>query len=245
MKRGVYLLPNGLTLCGMFFGFFSVLSSVKGEFETAAWTIVIAGVFDGLDGWVARLTNTTSKFGVELDSLSDLVAFGVAPGVLLYSWSLTDFGRIGIAAAFLFTVCGALRLARFNVQMATTESKAFTGMPIPAAAGIAATTVLFHARVWGGRPERSYTVLLLTLVLAIIMVSTLTFHGTKDIDFRRRKPFWVLVAFCLVVALITIHPPTVLFLFGMGYLTWGIIENTLLYIRRSRKTMDIVKEATK
>lgn len=235
MRKGVYLLPNSLTLCGMFFGYFSVLSSIKGEFEAAAWTIVIAGVFDGLDGWVARLTNTSSQFGIQLDSLADLVGFGVAPSVLLYSWGLNPFGRIGLAAAFLFAVCGALRLARFNVQMGTTESKAFTGMPIPAAAGIAATTVLFHAKVWGGQPGRSYVLLLLTLTLAIIMVSTLKFHSMKDINFKKRKPFWILVAFALVVALITAHPPTVLFFFGMTYMTWGIIENVYLYLRRSKR----------
>src|SRR5512141_2670641 len=103
MKKGIYLLPNGLTLCGMFFGFFSVLASIRGDFVNAAWFIIIADVFDGMDGWVARLTHSTTRFGIELDSLSDLIAFGVAPAVLVYNWSIAPFGRIGFAAAFLFT----------------------------------------------------------------------------------------------------------------------------------------------
>lgn len=136
MRKGIYILPNSLTLCGMFMGFYSILSSLKGDYIHASYAIIIAMIFDGLDGWVARLTNSTTKFGIELDSLSDLVAFGVAPSVLLYKWALFPFNRIGWAAAFLFMACGALRLARYNVQMGSTESKAFTGMPIPAAATI-------------------------------------------------------------------------------------------------------------
>src|SRR5512135_2663523 len=179
MKKGIYILPNSLTLCGMFFGFYSILSAIKGNFEHAAWSIMIADVFDGLDGWVARLTHSTTRFGIELDSLSDLVAFGVAPSVLVYEWSIAPFGRIGFAAAFLFTACGALRLARYNVQMGSTESKAFTGMPIPGAASVIAAVVLFYHDVWNSAPEKSIVMLLLTVVLSILMVSTLRFHGLK------------------------------------------------------------------
>lgn len=235
MRKGVYLLPNGLTLCGMFFGFFSVLASFNANYESAAWAIIIAGIFDGLDGWVARLTNTTSRFGIELDSLSDLIAFGVAPAVLIYSWSLVPFGRIGWAAAFLYVVCGALRLARFNVQRESTESKSFTGMPIPGAAGIVATTVLFYHEIWGEWPEKNVLFLLLALVLAILMVSTFRYHAVKEIDFRKRKPFWILVVFVIVVALIIVHPPVVLFVFGMTYMLWGIIESVYFFFK-SRKT---------
>jgi CDP-diacylglycerol--serine O-phosphatidyltransferase len=112
MRKGIYLLPNSLTLCGMFMGFYSIVASLKGVYVQASYAIIIAMVFDGLDGWVARLTNSTTKFGIELDSLSDLVAFGVAPSVMLYKWALWPFSRIGWAAAFLFMACGALRLAR-------------------------------------------------------------------------------------------------------------------------------------
>ena len=240
MKKGIYLLPNSLTLCGMFFGFYSILSSIKGNYVDAAWAILVADVFDGLDGWVARLTHSNSKFGIELDSLSDLVAFGVAPAVLVHKWSIAPFGRIGLAAAFLFTACGALRLARYNVQMGSTESKAFTGMPIPGAATVLATLVIFYQSQWG-IPGKNVLILALTICLALLMVSTLKFHGLKEIDFRRRKPFWILVVVVLGVALIAMNPPITLFSFTMTYLAWGIIENTFVTLRRLRRKNAAVK----
>jgi CDP-diacylglycerol--serine O-phosphatidyltransferase len=237
MKKGIYILPNTLTLCGMFFGFFSILNSIKGNFEFAAWAIFIAGVFDGLDGWVARLTNSTTRFGIELDSLSDLVAFGVAPSVLVYKWSIAPFGRIGFAAAFLFTACGALRLARYNVQMGSAESKAFTGMPIPGAAGVLGAMVLFYEKIWHGVPEGNIFILILTIFLSILMVSTLRFHGLKEIDFKRRKPFSILVAIVVVFVAFVTHPPQTLFAFAMVYLAWGIIENIYLIYRKRKKRL--------
>ncbi|RMG02958.1 MAG: CDP-diacylglycerol--serine O-phosphatidyltransferase [Nitrospirae bacterium] len=234
MKRGVYLLPNSLTLCGMFFGFYAVISSLNGDFKRAAWSILIAIVFDGLDGWVARLTSTTTKFGLELDSLSDLVAFGIAPSVLVYTWALAPLGRIGAGASFLYVACGALRLARYNIQMVSTEKLSFTGMPIPAAASIVATLVIFYHSIDRSPPSGSIGVLLLTLTISILMISTLRFHGAKEIDLKKRKPFWVLVFFVLLIFLILLHPPTSLFFFAMAYLFWGIIENTYLFYRKKR-----------
>lgn len=235
MRKGIYILPNTLTLCGMLAGFLSILASLKGNYVYASWAILIASIFDGLDGWVARLTHSTTRFGIELDSLSDLVAFGVAPSVMLYKWSLIYFGRIGWAASFLFLACGALRLARYNVQMGSTESKAFTGMPIPAAAGIASTLVLFYFDMWDAGPGRNVYILLLTVILAGLMVSTLRYHGAKELDFRERKPFWILVAFVIVLMLIVIHPPISLFIFAMIYLFGGIIENIFLYFRKKKQ----------
>jgi CDP-diacylglycerol--serine O-phosphatidyltransferase len=232
MKKGIYILPNSLTLCGMFFGFYSIMSAIKGNYEYAAWSIMIADIFDGLDGWVARLTHSTTRFGIELDSLSDLVAFGVAPAVLVYKWAISPFGRIGFAVAFLFTACGALRLARYNVQMGSTESKAFTGMPIPGGASVIAAVVLFYHEVWKAAPGKSVLMLLLTVVLSILMVSTLKFHGLKEIDFRSRKPFWLLVAIVVVFGAIVIHPPIALFAFAMIYLVWGLLENGYLLYRK-------------
>jgi CDP-diacylglycerol---serine O-phosphatidyltransferase len=219
----------------MFMGFFSILSSLKGDYVHASYAIIIGMIFDGLDGWVARLTNSTTKFGIELDSLSDLVAFGVAPSVLLYKWALFPFNRIGWAAAFLFMACGALRLARYNVQMGSTESKAFTGMPIPAAATIVSTLVIFYHEVWDTAPGKNYFILLLTVVLAVLMVSTLKYHGAKEIDFSRRKPFLVLVAIVVVLTLVVMHPPITLFIFAMIYLIGGILENIIVYYRRRRQ----------
>lgn len=232
MKKGIYILPNGLTLCGMFFGFFSIMAAIKGNYLHASWAIMIAIIFDGLDGWVARLTHSTTRFGIELDSLSDLVAFGVAPAVLIYKWAIAPFGRIGFAVAFLFMACGALRLARYNIQMGSTESKAFTGMPIPGAASIIAALVIFYHQIADGPPEKNLLILILTIILALLMVSTLKFHGVKEINFKKRKPFWILVAFVLGITVIVIHPPVALFVFAMIYLAEGIIENIYRYYKK-------------
>ncbi len=234
MRKGIYLLPNTLTLCSMLLGFYSILSTLKGNYVYAAWAILFATIFDGLDGWVARLTNSTTKFGIELDSLSDLVSFGVAPAVLMYKWALVPFGRIGWAAAFWFMACGALRLARYNVQMGSTESKSFTGMPIPGAATIIASLVLFYHEMSDIPPGKNILILGLTVLLAFLMVSTLKYHGAKEIDFRQRKPFWILVAFVLGLTIIVMHPPISLFLFAMIYLLGGIIENIYLFHKRRR-----------
>jgi CDP-diacylglycerol--serine O-phosphatidyltransferase len=218
----------------MLLGFYSILSTLKGNYVYAAWAILFATIFDGLDGWVARLTNSTTKFGIELDSLSDLVSFGVAPAVLMYKWALTPFGRFGWAAAFWFMACGALRLARYNVQMGSTESKSFTGMPIPGAATIIASLVLFYHEISDMPPVKNILILGLTVLLAFLMVSTLKYHGAKEIDFRQRKPFWILVAFVLGLTIIVMHPPISLFLFAMIYLLGGIIENIYLFYKRRR-----------
>jgi CDP-diacylglycerol--serine O-phosphatidyltransferase len=235
MKKGVYLLPNTLTMCGMFFGFYSILAALKGNYIHAAWAILISNIFDGLDGWVARITHSTTKFGIELDSLSDLVAFGVAPAVMLYKWALIPFGRVGWATAFLFMVCGALRLARYNVQMGSTESKAFTGMPIPGAAAVVATLVIFHYKIWETVPDKNLFILLLTIFLSILMVSTLRFHGVKELNLAKRKPFSILVAIAMIFTLVVVHPQIALFLFAMAYLIGGIIENIILYYRKRRQ----------
>src|SRR5471030_2470512 len=161
-KMPVYILPNLLTTGNMFFGFYSMIQSLSGNFTMAAYAIIWAAVFDTLDGRVARLTRSTSKFGMEYDSLSDLVSFGVAPAILLYQWALKPFDRLGWLACFLFLACGALRLARFNVQVASIEKKYFQGLPIPMAAGIVATSVMAadHA---GINPQKNIFALAMTI----------------------------------------------------------------------------------
>ncbi len=234
MRKGIYILPNSITLLNMFAGFFAIISVLKGDYVQAGWAVIVAGVFDALDGWVARLTNTATRFGIELDSLSDVISFGVAPAALLYMWALKPFGRVGWAVAFLFAACGAMRLARYNIQMGSTEKKSFTGMPIPAAAGfVAAMVIFFNEAGWGA--EKSIPVLVLTLVLSLLMVSTLRFHGLKEINLRERKPFWLLVAIVVVLAVVFMHPQTVLFVFALFYLGVGIVENAWLFLRK-RKT---------
>jgi len=233
-KKGVYVLPNTLTLCGMFCGFFAILSAINGNYLYAAWAIVIANIFDGLDGWIARLTNTTTRFGIELDSLSDLVAFGVAPSVMIYKWALVPFGRLGWAAAFLFVACGALRLARFNIQTGSPGSKAFKGMPIPGAATVLASIVIFYHEFYNIPPEKNILFLIMTILLSLLMVSTVRYHGLKEIDFRERKPFWVLIVFVIILFFLFVHTQTAIFIFAMVYLFWGIIENIILFIRKRR-----------
>jgi CDP-diacylglycerol--serine O-phosphatidyltransferase len=240
-KKGVYLLPNTLTLCGMFCGFFAILSAINGNYLYAAWAIVLANIFDGLDGWIARLTNTGTRFGIELDSLSDLVAFGVAPSVLMYKWALSPFERLGWAAAFLFVACGALRLARFNVQTGFPGSKAFKGMPIPGAATILASVVIFYYEFWQGLPEKNIIFPIATIMLSLLMVSTLRYHGLKEIDFKERKPFWFLVVFVLFLFVLLIHPSTAIFIFTMTYLFEGIIENVVLFLRRRRAKRKVIE----
>lgn len=236
-KKGVYLLPNTLTLCGMFCGFYAIMSAINGNFIYAAWAIILANIFDGLDGWIARLTGTTTRFGVELDSLSDLVAFGVAPAIMMYKWSLMPFGRLGWAAAFLFVACGALRLARFNVQTGSPGTKAFKGMPIPGAATILASVVIFYYwdEVRVNVPDKHVFYPMFTIALALLMVSTLRFHGLKEIDFKEKQPFWVLIVFVIVLFFLLVQPQAAIFVFAMAYLGWGIIENIGLCIKRRRE----------
>jgi CDP-diacylglycerol--serine O-phosphatidyltransferase len=234
MRKGIYILPNTLTLGGMFCGFYAILSSFKGHFIFSAWAILIAVIFDGLDGWVARLTNSTTKFGIQLDSLSDLVAFGVAPAVLIYSWGLQPYGRLGWGASFLFVICGALRLARYNVQMETSESKAFVGLPIPAAGIVVASLVLFYNEVIGSLSGRNYIILFLPFLLAALMVSTMRFHGMKEFDFKTRKPFWLLVVIVVAFVLVFMNPEIVLFIFSVIYVSWGIVEGTLSFHRKRK-----------
>lgn len=237
-KKGVYLLPNTLTLCGMFCGFFAIMSSINDNFVYAAWAIILANIFDGLDGWIARLTNTSTRFGVELDSLSDLVAFGVAPSVMMYKWALMPFGRLGWAAAFLFVACGALRLARFNVQTGSTGSKAFKGMPIPGAASIISSVVIFYYVYWDGIPGKHVIYPVFTIFLALLMVSTLRYHGLKEVDFKEKKPFWMLIVFVMILFVMLIHPSTAIFVFAMAYLIWGIIENIVLFVKKRRQNQE-------
>ncbi len=233
-KKGIYLLPNVLTLCGLFSGFFAIMATINGNYLYAAWAIVIANIFDGLDGWIARLTNTTTRFGIELDSLSDLVAFGVAPAIMMYKWALMPFGRIGWAAAFLFVACGALRLARYNVQTGQSNSKAFKGMPIPGAATVLCSIVIFYYEFWTGIPDKNILFLIVVILLSLLMVSTLRYHGVKEIDFKERKPFWMLIVFVILLFVLLVHPSTAIFIFAMAYLFWGIIENIYLFILKRK-----------
>ncbi len=245
MRKGIYVLPNLITLSSMFAGFYSIIASLNSDYERAAWAILIASVFDALDGWVARMTHTATRFGIEIDSLADVISFGVAPGVLVYTWTLSSFGRIGWLGSFFLVACGALRLARFNVQMGSTEKKHFSGLPIPASALVIATTVLAYqdfidilehlnlARL-ADAVGKDYWVLALTFLLAGLMVSNITYHSLKEANLKQRRPFGLLVVMAAFLAVVAYHPALVLFLVSISYVLIGIAEALYKLIRRRK-----------
>ena len=235
MRKGIYILPNLFTTGSLFAGFYSMIATMNGDFRTAAIWVLVSSIFDGLDGKVARLTGTSSKFGVEYDSLADVVAFGVTPGLLMYRWALQPFGRIGWLAAFLFLVCGALRLARFNVQVNTVESKRFVGLPIPAAASMVSATVLvFHHYGLSPVAYRQGAVLFLIYFLAFLMVSNFKYYSFKDPELIKRQPFGFLVVAVLLFVVIAAEPVLMLFLLFLCYVFSGPVGFIVTFPRRRR-----------
>ncbi len=210
-KRGIYLLPNLFTTAGLFAGFYAIVSAMRGEFTVAAVAIFVAMIMDGLDGRIARMTNTQSAFGAEYDSLADMVAFCLAPALVMFEWALAGLGKFGWMVAFIFAACGALRLARFNTQIGIADKRYFQGLPSPAAAACIA------GWVWAGSSNALAPALLtmvaipLTLMCAILMVSTVRYHSFKELDLRGKVPFMVMLVLVLVFALIAIDPPLILF----------------------------------
>ncbi len=223
IKKGIYILPNLFTTASLFCGFYSIIASLKEHFVPASIIILVAVVFDGLDGRIARFTNTTSKFGAEYDSLSDVIAFGVAPSFLAYNWAMSFYGKWGWLAAFLFVLCGALRLARYNIQIGIIESKVFNGLPIPAAASVVATTVIFfdYAGVEGKFHDPS--MLFFVTVLSILMVSNIKYYSFKDLKLLARKPFMTFFSLILLLIIVLAIPEIVAFVAMLGYALSGPI----------------------
>jgi CDP-diacylglycerol---serine O-phosphatidyltransferase len=223
LRKGVYILPNLFTSGGLFSGFTSIIATLDGEYRFAAVMILVAQLCDVLDGRVARLTRSTSSFGIQYDSLADLVAFGVAPGILVYQWALKgNWGKWGWLAASLYVTCGALRLARFNVQIASVEKRHFVGLPIPAAADVIAATVLLY--YWlGGEGETGKHILMLLVIFAVagLMVSEIKYYSFKEIRFHHRHPFPVLLGLILLIYLVVGTPEVMLFLGIASYALSG------------------------
>lgn len=222
-RRGIYLLPNLLTTGAMFGGFYAILSAMNGKFEAAAIAIFVAMLFDGLDGRVARMTNTESDFGVQYDSLSDMVSFGVAPAVVSFSWMIFSLGKVGWAGAFIYASCGALRLARFNTQVGVADNRYFIGLASPAAAGLVA------AMVWTGYDAEatrmlSIVALIVTAVAGLLMVAPVRYYSLKAIDFKGRVPFVAIFSAVMLVAVILIDPPRMLLLFAVLYALSGPVS---------------------
>lgn len=231
MQRGIYLLPNLLTTAALFAGFYSIVAAMKGRFDSAAIAIFIAMIADGLDGRVARLTNTQSAFGAQYDSLSDMVAFGIAPALVLYSWSLIYLGKVGWLAAFLYAAATALRLARFNTQVI--DKDYFQGLPCPSAAGIMASIVWLGSSIQGNA-NISFPIAVFTIVVAGLMVSTIRYHSFKTLDFKGRVSFFTIVIAVFIITAVAMEPPEMLFLIFFIYIASGPLI-TLWQLRRMRK----------
>lgn len=231
-QRGIYLLPNLLTTAALFAGFYAIVAAMKGYFDSAAIAIFVAMIADGLDGRVARLTNTQSAFGAQYDSLSDMAAFGIAPALVIYSWSLFYLGKVGWLVAFLYTSATALRLARFNIQV--NDKRYFQGFPCPSAAGIIASVVWMGSNFSMEGPLFSVPIGILTVMVAAFMVSTIRYSSFKSIDFKGRVPFFTVVVAVFIIAAIALEPPEMLFALFFIYLISGPAM-TLWQIRRMRK----------
>ena len=221
IPRGIYILPNLFTTMNIFCGFYAVIAAVNGAINAAAIAILVAAIFDALDGKIARATHTTSRFGVEYDSLADLISFGLAPGLMIYLWALKPLGRLGWLAAFLFMVCGALRLARFNTQVDSVKSDYFVGLPIPAAAGMLAATVMLHHRLGIGTSANKILILMLIYILSFLMVSSIKFHSFKKPELFKKMNFNYLVAAVLIMIFIAAQPAIALFSIGLAYIMSG------------------------
>ncbi len=233
-RKGIYILPNLFTLAALFGGFYAIVMAMNASFDQAALGVFAAMILDSLDGRVARMTNTQSAFGEQMDSLSDMVSFGAAPALIAYEWSLKGLGRWGWIAAFVYCACAALRLARFNVNTGVVDKRWFQGLPSPAAAALVAGFIWLVTE-WGKRGgdvlflswnQITWITFAFTLYAGLSMVTNAPFYSFKDVQMKRSVPFAVIVLIALGIAVINIHPPTVLFslfvIYGLsGYVVYG------------------------
>jgi CDP-diacylglycerol--serine O-phosphatidyltransferase len=243
MRKGIYILPNLLTTGNLLCGFWAIISVFQERFYFAAVAILLAAVFDVFDGKVAKLSGATSKFGMQYDSLADLVSFGMAPALLAFSWALRPYGKFGWLAAFLFVACGAIRLARFNVLASSGETKYFKGLPIPVAAAMIAFTILLYFQLIETGWVKDIVILVMIYILAFLMVSNIRYFSFKELDLAKRKPFSIFIFVVLSLIVIVMEPVVVLFAFVLFYVFSGPV-NMVLAWRKKRvlRKMELVPE---
>ncbi|MEZ5535906.1 MAG: CDP-diacylglycerol--serine O-phosphatidyltransferase [Thiolinea sp.] len=238
-RRGIYLLPNLFTTAALFGGFYAIVAAMQGKFEIAAMAVFIAMVLDGLDGRVARMTNTQTEFGAEYDSLADLVSFGLAPALIMYQWSLVhmrdlgvNWGKAGWLAAFIYVACAALRLARFNTQIGKTDKRFFIGLPSPTAAALMAGTVWVFANLEVHGMNLTALAFITTIASGLLMVSNVSYYSFKDFNLQNKVPFIVMLGIVLAIVLVMFDPPKVLF--GV-FLIYTLSGPTIWGVRRYRR----------
>lgn len=251
MRKGIYLLPNMFTTAALFAGFYAIIAAMSGRFEIAAIAIFLAGLLDGLDGRVARLTNTQSAFGAEYDSLSDMVSFGVAPALIMYLWSLEYLrdvslfmGKLGWLAAFIYAASTALRLARFNTQIGVADKRYFQGLASPAAAAVVMGAVWVCESYGIAGEDVTYAALVLTTVTGILMVSRFSYYSFKDLDLRERVPFVSILAVMLIFVFLSMETATVLFSFFFLYMLSGPIVSLFRWNRKRARLSGSQEETT-
>ncbi len=232
-SRGIYLLPNLLTTAGLFSGFYAVVSSMNGHFEAAAIAIFIAMIFDGLDGRVARMTNTQSEFGAEYDSMADMVSFGIAPGLVAYNWALSGMGKFGWIAAFVFVASAALRLARFNTQVGVADKRYFQGLASPAAAGVIASMVWTGTEYQIDGQSYGFIMGVITILTGLLMVSNFRYNSFKDVDWKGKVNFLVVLAIVLAFAVVAASPAELLMAIFVLYAASGPVT-TIRSVKRLR-----------
>lgn len=241
-RKGIFLLPNLFTTGALFAGFYAIIAAIKGQFEIAAIAIFLAMLLDGLDGRVARLTNTQSDFGAEYDSLSDMASFGLAPALVVYQWSLihlTEYssiwGKVGWLAAFIYAASGALRLARFNTQIGIADKRYFQGLPSPAAAAVLVGAVWLCETYGITGQEVMFPAMILTVSAGLLMVSRFSYYSFKDVDLKRRVPFFAVLMVLMIFVLLSIETSSALFLLFFLYMISGPVIGLFRSLRKRRK----------
>ncbi len=238
--RGIYLLPNLFTTSALLAGFYAIIAAQNGEFQTSAITILVALILDGFDGRVARMTNTTTAFGAEYDSMADMVSFGVAPAFLMYTWSLSnlsvsDYGQLGWVACFVYTGCCGLRLARFNVAVGTADKRFFQGLACPAAATVLASLVWVSTEFKAGGDELIPLALFATVTTGLLMVSTFMYYSFKDIGESKKIPFAMMVGVLLLMVFTAVDAPKMILIASTGYAVAGPAYALFRWLRKRNK----------